>query len=105
MLGSCGPTLHSLRNLVAQPRRHAVQLALGLLVAAAVGGAALGGLGVDAVREGLAAVPFAAHGMRGFSGQVVPNSGGLLVPEPIFAVAHGPSAGSPWPTIGAVGCR
>ena len=90
---------------------HAVQLALGLLVAAAVGGAALGGLGVDAFREGLAAVPFAAHGLRGFPGQVVPNSGGLLVPKPIFAVAHvaaaseGPSAGSPWPTIGAVGCR
>ena len=40
----------------AQPQRHAVQLALGLLVAAAVGGAALAGLGMDAVREGLAAV-------------------------------------------------
>ena len=35
--------------------------ALGLLVAAAVGGAALGGLGVDAVRKGLAALPLAAH--------------------------------------------
>ena len=75
-------------DLVAQPRGHAVQLALGLLVAAAVGGAALGGLGVDAVREGLAAVPLAAHAARGLPGQVVPNSGGLLVPEPIFAVAH-----------------
>ena len=37
------------------------QVLLGLLVAAAVGGAALGGLGVDAIREGVAAVPLAAH--------------------------------------------
>ena len=41
-------------DLFAQLRGHAVQLALGLLVA-------LGGLGVDAVREGVAAVPLAAH--------------------------------------------
>ena len=67
---------------------HAVQLALGLLVAAAIGGATLGGFGVDAVHEGLAAVSLAAHGLRGLPGQVVPNPCGLLAPEPIFAVAH-----------------
>ena len=49
------------RDLFAEVRGHAVQLALGLLVPAAVGGAALGGLGVDAGREGVAAVPLAAH--------------------------------------------
>ena len=57
-------------DLVAELRRHAVQLALGLLVAA-IGGATL------AVRAVLAAVSLAAHSLSG-----------LLVPEPIFAVAH-----------------
>ena len=58
----------------------------GLLVAATVGGATLGRLGVDAVREGLAAVVLAAHGLRGAPGQVVPNPCGLLVAEAILAV-------------------
>ena len=41
-----------------------------------------------AVREGLAAVPLAAHAARGLPGQVVPDPRGFFVFKPVFAVAH-----------------
>ena len=75
-------------DLVAEPGRHAVQLAQGLGVALAVAAPPLRHLGVPAAREGLAAVPLAAHAARRLPGQVVPDSSGLLVAVAVLAVAH-----------------
>ena len=43
---------------------------------------------MDAIREGLAAVPLAAHRLGRPPGQVVPDPGGFLVAVAVLAVAH-----------------
>ena len=59
---------------------------LGLLVAAAVGGAALGGLGVDAGRRRSGST--CGTWFERAPEQVVPDRCGLFILESIFAVAH-----------------
>ena len=91
------------RDLVAQARRHAVELLAGVPVAAAVGGAPLGCLGMNAIGESVAAMALAAHGLGGLPGQIVPDPSGLLAITDVAVgqFSAGRSGGSQRPTSAA----